>query len=121
MSEKPCENDSPELLMIVRSKLLEIEEKCGIPRRRFAVEVLGVSDKTYYNVCMGTATLSLPTLDRMARRLGISVRVLVDADPMPETIAKPVVKGRPRKQQARRVGFEARRNGRSELEDARAG
>ncbi len=107
MSENASETNIPELLLIVRARLLEIEEKCAIPRRRFAKEVLGISDKTYYNICVGKAAVDLWMLDRMAKNLGISARVLVGAAPMPAAIARPAVSGRPRKQQVRRVGFEA--------------
>lgn len=106
MLEKVSNPASSELLSIVREKLLEIEEKCGVPRRRFAQEVLQVSDKTYYNICVGTATLDLKMLDRMASNLGVSVRVLVDAAPMPDKFDWPAVSRR-RRQQTRRVGFAA--------------
>ena len=89
-----------ELLSIVREKLLEIQKRCGASHRRFALDVLKVSEKTYYNIRAGAATLDLRMLDEMARNLGVSVRVLVDAAPMPESFDFPEIRerrGRPKK------------------------
>lgn len=110
MSLKDPVSGPSEILSAVRERLLEVEKRSGLPREAFAKEVLGIAYDGYHKICSGAGNPTIGMLDRIARNLGVSARVLVGAAPLPDDLGYGVAAtggkfGRPR---PKKIGVVAR-------------